>query len=824
MDLDLSLTMTPSEVHHLLDYTNVGNVDASSAEMSLPLGTSLIDTDRFKGAEDSAVKEKTEVLYSQFLEILHSRTNDSEVFDIIQDMIQACTDVLDEVVKSGRKLNEKYRMESNAWLQQERNTWRLLYCLYKDRLTLQKEDVDCDVPPLDGSEKDVVTHLYSNNANLREYQLIVDWLELCALETSKIQIGHFTDRTITWENTLLQLKNPEKTAFESKRATVTSLDPDAPIRERKPLHDLDTEDEARLSQQIFLEIRQGRIEEAQALCEHCGQPWRAAILEGWRLHEDPNYESSNVVQKLPIEGNPRRDIWKKCAWMMADSKKFDDYTRAIAGAYCGHLESLIGPVSNTWEDLLWAYLKVQIDIRVESEIRTCCMRNYLPLPDKYWNGKMSLEQIFDELAANKNISIRQAAKAQMRIIQKYLILDDIPEMMREIGKWLNEKMPAPHMLRFLSHVVLFMKQLGKDCQEDIADRVVKSYVECLIELHDPQLVAFYTAALPGDMQILLFSQYLETIKETSARKAALEEALTGGLDVETITTYTVETIRNRQDEAPEKQLQTAISPADEEKISALEWLTFYPQQRGELLWQTNAMIRTLLAEGKIECVRKAFKMVPTDSISQTIATYGSKDNLPCKEECSIKEYLCHQTYLAAIDGFNEWTHLYHNRPKQPQIVKDSANFTERVASEHKEQQYKIELDRWKMNLAEQMRITRDLLFNVLLFPDKGWLVDPDTMKDVHDDDLPAWENRLIQMENLRKVCIPEIVLLLHKVLHLSEDYKGCLRLADEIASEQRQLYAVYPKHKLAETLSKIAESSLALMNEKLDPWGYVPTS
>lgn len=169
--MDLSLTMTPSEVHHLLDYTNVGNVDASSAEMSLPLGTSLIDTDRFKGAEDSAVKEKTEVLYSQFLEILHSRTNDSEVFDIIQDMIQACTDVLDEVVKSGRKLNEKYRMESNAWLQQERNTWRLLYCLYKDRLTLQKEDVDCDVPPLDGSEKDVVTHLYSSKGEFIVFRL-----------------------------------------------------------------------------------------------------------------------------------------------------------------------------------------------------------------------------------------------------------------------------------------------------------------------------------------------------------------------------------------------------------------------------------------------------------------------------------------------------------------------------------------------------------------------------------------------------------------------------------------------------------------------------
>lgn len=80
------------------------------------------------------------------------------------------------------------------------------------------------------------------------------------------------------------------------------------------------------------------------------------------------------------------------------------------------------------------------------------------------------------------------------------------------------------------------------------------------------------------------------------------------------------------------------------------------------------------------------------------------------------------------------------------------------------------------------------------------------------------------MEGLRKLCIPEIILLLHKILHLTGNYKECVRLADEIASEQRELYKVYSKHKLAELLSKISESSLALMNEQLDPWGYTVTS
>lgn len=79
------------------------------------------------------------------------------------------------------------------------------------------------------------------------------------------------------------------------------------------------------------------------------------------------------------------------------------------------------------------------------------------------------------------------------------------------------------------------------------------------------------------------------------------------------------------------------------------------------------------------------------------------------------------------------------------------------------------------------------------------------------------------MDKIRSICIPEITLLLHKVLHLSEDYQGCVRLADEIASENRELYKVYTKHKLAELLSKLAESSLELLNKKLDPWGFPVT-
>ncbi|XP_005177780.2 nuclear pore complex protein Nup107 [Musca domestica] len=842
---NFSISLLPGELQRMLDSSQMNNSGLFGSSFHggvAGVGDTTSLCDRSVIEQLDVFKEKADTLFPQFLEVLQGRTNDSEVFDTIKDLIHTCAAVQDECLKDIHRGGDNRTKSKVEWLELECKTWKLLYALYQDRILLQSTDQGMDeIPTMGGSEKEVISQLYNCNSTLREYQLIIDWLEACyEKKMTGPQIGHTTDRTVAWENTLFQLKKQQQIAFSSGGEIVKSLDPDAPIREKKPLHALDEEDNMRLSRCIFEEIRQGRIDEAMALCKYCGQTWRAAILEGWRLHEDPNYEPihGNSKEKIPIEGNPRRDIWKKCAWMMADSKKFDEYTRAIAGTFCGHLESLKSLLINSWEDLLWAYLKVQVDIRVESEIRANCPKPYHPMPEEYWNAKMSMEQIFDELLVHNDAAVRDYAQSKVGIIQKYLILDNITELLQQIRRWIEEdqlvdsKDPSisSHMLRFLTHIVLFMRQIGRVDKEETADRIIAAYVECLIQMKDAQLVAFYTAALPGKMQVSLYSKFLETIHDTPARQAALEEAMNAHLDVENITRHTVEVIRQKEPAEADIQLMQQeplqhgdISTFDQRKIKALEWLTFLPTQRGELLWQANAMIRSFLAENKMECVRAVYDTIPQDSLSHILNIYGSKDNFPCREDCSIKEYLSYKVYLAAIDSFNEWSRLYHNRPKEPQLVTAGANFTERMASEHKEQVYRGELNRWKASLEEQARVCRDSLFNVLLFPEKGWLIDPDTPKDPANISPVTWENRQVQLDKIRSICIPEITLLLHKVLHLSEDYQGCVRLADEIASENRQLYKVYTKHKLAELLSKLAESSLELLNRKLDPWGYPVT-
>lgn len=80
------------------------------------------------------------------------------------------------------------------------------------------------------------------------------------------------------------------------------------------------------------------------------------------------------------------------------------------------------------------------------------------------------------------------------------------------------------------------------------------------------------------------------------------------------------------------------------------------------------------------------------------------------------------------------------------------------------------------------------MFNVLLFPDGGWLVDSNNN---NDEPSTAEEmSREHQMEKLRELCIPKITLLLHSVMSEMNEHAECIQLADILASEQYQLYKV----------------------------------
>lgn len=148
-----------------------------------------------------------------------------------------------------------------------------------------------------------------------------------------------------------------------------------------------------------------------------------------------------------------------------------------------------------------------------------------------------------------------------------------------------------------------------------------------------------------------------------------------------------------------------ITTLDEKKISALEWLTFQTEQYSDLLWFANALIRNFLGENKVESIRRIFerysKNIPQNLMQRIHDRYGSKDYIPAKVECSLYEYACYILYIDALDSYNDWTRLFHNKPKEPPTLSPNAPFTERMANEHQKQTYLNEIECWQINLLER---------------------------------------------------------------------------------------------------------------------------
>ncbi|OAD62237.1 hypothetical protein WN48_06878 [Eufriesea mexicana] len=830
LDIDNSLTLTPHEVRDIL---------AISEKTDLTLREMMEDS----GATGMILKAKEpwrdimNKLYYDFLHSIQMNVSETQVFDTIADFIQNCTDTLDIMRGMQSKVETTEISDEEISLENERNTWRLIYCLYQNRINSLNfpnpmED-DLEESNTYISEKVVIDNLFKSESYIREYQLIIDWLEKNALDQADKYptTEHFTDKTLAWENTVRQLlayKDMDQIPFRSSRPLISSLDPDAPIREGKPLHDLDREDDTRLEKRMFIEVRCGRLQKAQALAEHCGQPWRAACLIGWIPHHDPNYQNPLPDTKLPIEGNPNRSLWKLCAWELSQDKRVGQFYRTIYASLCGNVQQML-QVASSWQDALWAYMKTLLDIKVEREVRDLVIKSFTDMPDDYWNNEISLKDVFKELHASKNPIIRTQSNEPDHLIQKYLILDQIPKLMTEIENMIDSRTCDPHFLRFLAHLICFFRQIGKNTKDKIGDKVLLAYVRVLIEMGDPILIAFYTAMLPQELQVTNYASYLESIKDYEQRKKCLTAAEDANLNVEAITKLVVESIRSKNIEIDLSDLKGTITDADIDKINALDWLIFYQGQREEALWQTNALIRYFLTNEKIDAARKAFNKIPADSIEFIMSEYPTMEgtltnltmtnNLSKRASSVIREYLCYKTYLDAQEGFVEWfSHYHHGKPTPLKELPAYATFTEKVAYEHKNAQYNVEMERWKSTMQHHTKAVKQLLFNVLLFPDGGWLVDSNNNND--DPCTPEEVSREHQMEKLRELCIPKITLLLHSVMSEMNEHADCIQLADLLASEQYQLYKVFQKERLREVFKKICESSLVLMDQKKDPWGY----
>ena len=204
---------------------------------------------------------------------------------------------------------------TSEWWALETRLWELIHRLYEYRWSQRPQTT-------------------TNDSSLEETGIILSWLMDAApriKETEYIQSNRW----------FLTRENIKMRKYASRQNTlndiVSELDPDAPLRQGKSLEDLDAENETKLFKQIFAYLRIGDLKSAQQVCRDSNNHWRAASLSG-----------------KSFDGDKLNNDWRKMCFQITRQGQVDRYERAVYGALCGDLESVV-PVCHTWEDQMWAH-------------------------------------------------------------------------------------------------------------------------------------------------------------------------------------------------------------------------------------------------------------------------------------------------------------------------------------------------------------------------------------------------------------------------------------------------------------------------------------
>jgi nuclear pore complex protein Nup107 len=610
----------------------------------------------------------------------------------------------------------------------------------------------------------------------------------------------------------------------NKGHIVTEVDPDCRSRQKKPLSELDEKDELSLSKHLFECIRAGELDKAQQLCIQCGQSWRAATFNGWKLYHDPNLYKDIGSDLDDVGGNPTRDLWKSSCWNLMKCATFGNYEKAIYAAMSGNLSCLL-KVCNTWYDCLWSYYRVMVDVLVEKKLRTSNRYpsdyQFVQLPDEYWDAILTPEVIFQEIEANPSQNIKRQCLNYYHLTQKHIILGSLDDLIDEMYFWLKEKQSTNgHIMRFMAHIALFIRSISSTYNEEKCNSILESFIMMLISNQLNDLVPLYCSYLPHELQLKCYCNFLSGITEPKEQKKCLELAAQNGLDLTSITKGVVEKLRNMEIVEEGNIQLTAdgdgISQNDWNRINSLDWLLYKTSDRHEAIYQANALIRLFIIADKHPAAVAVYERIPDDSINvikQNWMIENGEVPYSAKFNDDLHEWLCIKVYLEAIGLFNDWFHeFHHSKPILP-TSSLGENFKEKIALERREEEYKELVIQWEKRIDFMTKEVVKKMYNVLLFV-KGWMVD--------DGDKSSVRSR--QMKKLRQICIPKICFLLHSVHHSTGKYSQCLRLVDVITSEFNCLYKEFSREELTQLIHCLSQSAIEQSASlKLDSFGYSST-
>lgn len=584
---------------------------------------------------------------------------------------------------------------------------------------------------------------------------------------------------------------------------VEQLDPDAPLRGPGSWDVDDVHYEKALVRSLFEYVREGSLPLALDLCVESSQSWRAASLRGALFYHDPALCDPPLEEPI---GNRTRSVWRRVARKAAANLSLDPYERALYGALCGDLTSVLS-VSESWEERLWGYVNARFEQRLERALAEAAPSATSslaldPTPageEPTAEASESLDSIFEQLA-HATAQATEEALDPYRVVQRAVITDTVPDLLERV----NERLPEmaqleervyARLVRFFAHLALFCHLVHVPLPAPVCEPLLNAYVSVLQKAGEPsELVALYASSLENEHANHVYAEFLCAMDPDASleeRRRALLQAQPHGLDPAMVARETVAMVM--------AELQPSLHPSDEIRawnagltpderrlLLAIDWLTFFEATYVDAIGQTNTLMRAFMATGRLHAAHSLLARLPSELLQ------------------GLGDMELEEDQLLELDHWRSYFDVLDKGVAVRGLWSDSA-----LAESRSEQRD------WVQSLTAASELARLAHMELL---ELGWL-----QFEVAD---PA---RQQQLQLIRRRYIPEIVLSLHWMLVdtsqvVKENLAHALALPNLVADERLRLYVEFlapdmTQSPLQRYLRQVREAALLALDRGQNPLG-----
>ncbi|CAH7674552.1 107-domain-containing protein [Phakopsora pachyrhizi] len=445
------------------------------------------------------------------------------------------------------------------------------------------------------------------------------------------------------------------------------------------LDQLDQDYDRAMVRTLYEYVRAGEIGLALDFCRQCDHPWRAASLSGGRLFYDralaypgpgsnliSNEDQMDLIQSLDggneidsqagRSGCLNRKLWKSMCFEMSTNKSLPTYEQALYGALAGEVSPVL-PVCSSWEDHIWCHINSIFEKEVDRIIESSQMgyywshgclpseidesqkgkesseaNNFMDVNQPQPDIKLAMNSAFDKVLRSENQPLAESARNPFHVAQMWLAIDKTNDLLETFASRLQstgEDLPREklsHLLRFFSHLTLFLRAIGERINSDVANAIIRAYVHVLELENKHDLIAFYVSELQEESGVETYARYLISLgpeADRQTRRVALLRALEHGLDLSRVACTAVQlTLQDvvkepmkYQDDGALQRLDHQLNDKQRHLIRSLEWLTIDPVTYQYALTQGNLLTRYFLASGHPNAARQVVRSFPPDLLS-----------------------------------------------------------------------------------------------------------------------------------------------------------------------------------------------------------------